>query len=63
MARSEKDDPWEKCYSTVENYDDDLCSGWRDEVDKLLIFAGLFSATVTSFLLESYGRLSEDPSD
>ncbi|KAF9563022.1 hypothetical protein CPC08DRAFT_612719, partial [Agrocybe pediades] len=39
------------------------CSVWIDEVQNLLIFAGLFSAVVTSFVVESYKNLQPDPND
>ncbi|TFK63058.1 hypothetical protein BDN72DRAFT_848055 [Pluteus cervinus] len=45
---------WEKCYTEVDKYDHALYKVWKDEIDNLLIFAGLFSATVTSFAVESY---------
>ncbi|PPR07529.1 hypothetical protein CVT26_013553, partial [Gymnopilus dilepis] len=56
-------DAWQKCHNLAEKYDNDLCDAWKEEVDKLLIFAGLFSATVTAFLIESYKWLSEDSND
>ncbi|KAF9450744.1 hypothetical protein P691DRAFT_638662, partial [Macrolepiota fuliginosa MF-IS2] len=40
-----------------------VCESWRDEVDKLLIFAGLFSGVVTSFAIESYHSVTEDPAE
>ncbi|KAH9476274.1 hypothetical protein JR316_0011847 [Psilocybe cubensis] len=58
-----KDDSWKKCHSIVEKYDNEMCDAWKDEVDKLLIFAGLFSATITAFTIESYKWLSEDNDD
>ncbi|KAF9484146.1 hypothetical protein BDN70DRAFT_798223, partial [Pholiota conissans] len=39
------------------------CDAWKDEVQNLLIFAGLFSAVVTAFVIESYKSLQPDPSD
>ncbi|TFK66746.1 hypothetical protein BDN72DRAFT_771583, partial [Pluteus cervinus] len=45
---------WQQCYQRVKEYDDDMCKVWKDEIDKLLIFAGLFSAAVTAFIVESY---------
>ncbi|TFK68280.1 hypothetical protein BDN72DRAFT_858511 [Pluteus cervinus] len=54
--------PWEACRKLVEDYDDDMCRAWKDEIDKLLIFAGLFSATVTAFAAESYTWL-DNPAD
>ncbi|KAF5327857.1 hypothetical protein D9619_004773 [Psilocybe cf. subviscida] len=56
-------DPWEACYEKMRGYDDDVCDGWRSEIDNLLIFAGLFSSVVTAFLIESYTLLSQDPND
>ncbi|KAF9467567.1 hypothetical protein BDZ94DRAFT_966564 [Collybia nuda] len=43
--------------------DDGMCKGWRDQIDTLIIFAGLFSATVTAFTVESYQWLNETPAD
>lgn len=60
-AIPEEGDPWERCYQKVKDYDDDLCKGWRDQVEKLLIFAGLLAATVTAFIIDSYKNLREDP--
>ncbi|KAF8802717.1 hypothetical protein BYT27DRAFT_7341236 [Phlegmacium glaucopus] len=54
---------WEKCRNMVAKYDEDMVKAWKGEVDNLLIFAGLFSATVTSFTVESYKWLDEDPKD
>ncbi|KAF9560785.1 hypothetical protein CPC08DRAFT_461028 [Agrocybe pediades] len=58
-----KGDSWQKCRKLAEKYDTEMCDAWKEEVDKLLIFAGLFSATVTAFVAESYKWLSEDPGD
>ncbi|TFK44148.1 hypothetical protein BDQ12DRAFT_708162 [Crucibulum laeve] len=55
-------DPWETCYKPVKKYDDVMCTAWKDEVQNLLIFAGLFSAVVTAFVVESYKMLT-DPID
>ncbi|KAF9484149.1 hypothetical protein BDN70DRAFT_763842, partial [Pholiota conissans] len=37
------------------------CTAWKEEVGTLLIFAGLFSAVVTAFVIESYKFLQPDP--
>ncbi|KAF8879246.1 hypothetical protein BD779DRAFT_1403385, partial [Infundibulicybe gibba] len=47
----------------VDRFDKDLCSGWNSEIDALLTFAGLFSAVVTAFTVESYKLLQPDPQD
>ncbi|KAF8802718.1 hypothetical protein BYT27DRAFT_7260829 [Phlegmacium glaucopus] len=54
---------WEKCRNIVTKYDEEMVKAWKGEVDNLLIFAGLFSATVTSFTVESYKWLDESPND
>ncbi|TFK44111.1 hypothetical protein BDQ12DRAFT_730218 [Crucibulum laeve] len=55
-------DPWETCYKPIKEYDDVMCTAWKDEVQNLLIFAGLFSAVVTAFVVDSYKMLT-DPID
>ncbi|KAF9533303.1 hypothetical protein CPB83DRAFT_758194, partial [Crepidotus variabilis] len=39
------------------------CEIWKDEVTNILIFAGLFSAVVTAFIIESYQSLQDNPSE
>lgn len=43
----------------MKDYDKGMCDAWRDEIEKLVIFAGLFSATVIPFTVDSYKRLQE----
>ncbi|KAF9457311.1 hypothetical protein BDZ94DRAFT_238558 [Collybia nuda] len=47
----------------VDQHNDDLCRGWKEDIDTLLVFAGLFSAAVTAFTIESYQWLKPDPAD
>ncbi|EJD40354.1 hypothetical protein AURDEDRAFT_70154, partial [Auricularia subglabra TFB-10046 SS5] len=47
----------------MERHDNELCKGYREEIDTLLVFAGLFSAVVTAFSVESYQWLQDDPND
>ncbi|KAI0267734.1 hypothetical protein BC834DRAFT_821932, partial [Gloeopeniophorella convolvens] len=35
---------------------------WKADADGILVFTGLFSATVAAFIIESYGNLQPDPS-
>ncbi|KIY69836.1 hypothetical protein CYLTODRAFT_316805, partial [Cylindrobasidium torrendii FP15055 ss-10] len=42
-------------------FDDDGVGEWGDSLDILLIFAGLFSAVLTTFLVETSRSLSIDP--
>uniref|UniRef100_A0A0W0FG04 DUF6535 domain-containing protein n=1 Tax=Moniliophthora roreri TaxID=221103 RepID=A0A0W0FG04_MONRR len=54
---------WERVLKEVSRHDEDMVKGWRDDIDTLLVFAGLFSAVVTAFVIESYQWLVEDPAD
>ncbi|ESK86759.1 hypothetical protein Moror_15177 [Moniliophthora roreri MCA 2997] len=54
---------WEKLLKEVARYDDDMVKNWKEDIDTLLVFAGLFSAVVTAFTIESYRWLAEDPAD
>ncbi|KAK7032085.1 hypothetical protein VNI00_013455 [Paramarasmius palmivorus] len=63
FAPKRRGDPWEECLKRVDNYDDEMCRGWKEDIDTLLVFAGLFSATVTAFVIESYHWLTEDPDE
>ncbi|EEB91911.1 hypothetical protein MPER_09657 [Moniliophthora perniciosa FA553] len=43
---------WERVLKEVSRHDEDMVQGWRDDIDTLLVFAGLFSAVVTAFVIE-----------
>ncbi|KAJ7595530.1 hypothetical protein C8J56DRAFT_852584 [Mycena floridula] len=43
-------------------YDEGMVARWKVLMDGLLLFAALFSAVVTAFIIESYKSLSPDPS-
>ncbi|KAI0652936.1 hypothetical protein C8Q70DRAFT_878544, partial [Cubamyces menziesii] len=48
----------------VKNYSDELVKRWSSEIDTYLVYAGLFSAILTAFNVESYQSLqisSPDP--
>ncbi|KAF8198728.1 hypothetical protein K438DRAFT_1436119, partial [Mycena galopus ATCC 62051] len=51
---------WAAYISEAEKYDKALVERWRSDMDGLLIFAGLFSASLTAFIIESYKMLSPD---
>ncbi|KAG6911363.1 hypothetical protein DXG01_001034 [Tephrocybe rancida] len=61
------DDPstqiWTSYLSHAETLDRNLARSWKGDMDALLIFAGLFSASVTTFIIESYKTLTPNPSD
>ncbi|KAF9257538.1 hypothetical protein L218DRAFT_879239, partial [Marasmius fiardii PR-910] len=54
---------WEQIMKTVDALDDDLVKGYKEDIDTLLVFTGLFSAVVTAFTVEFYRRLEADPAD
>ncbi|KAJ6629061.1 hypothetical protein B0H10DRAFT_1987734, partial [Mycena sp. CBHHK59/15] len=41
-------------------YDKALVASWRSDMEGMLIFAGLFSASLTAFLIESYKNLTPE---
>ncbi|KAI0649471.1 hypothetical protein C8Q79DRAFT_876040, partial [Trametes meyenii] len=54
---------WTACAARMRDYDEAMVRGWKEEIDTLLVFAGLFSAVVTAFNIEAYHLLQEDPSE
>ncbi|TDL27705.1 hypothetical protein BD410DRAFT_325731 [Rickenella mellea] len=62
----EYDDPTDKMWSIYvvksEKFDKVLVERWRGNMEGILIFAGLFSASLrlTAFIIESYKKLSPD---
>ncbi|KAI0738698.1 hypothetical protein C8Q80DRAFT_1113622 [Daedaleopsis nitida] len=56
-------DPWASCVKALREYDEHMVRGWKEDVDSLLVFAGLFSAVLTAFNIESYKLLQEDPEE
>ncbi|KAF7367096.1 hypothetical protein MSAN_00969100 [Mycena sanguinolenta] len=44
-------------------YDKSLVESWKSDMEGLLIFAALFSAILTAFLIESYKSLNADSGD
>ncbi|KAJ7188979.1 hypothetical protein C8R46DRAFT_1206089 [Mycena filopes] len=51
---------WAVYISEAEKYDKALVESWRGNMDGMLIFAGLFSASLTAFIIESYKTLTPD---
>ncbi|KAJ8079487.1 hypothetical protein PM082_011074 [Marasmius tenuissimus] len=54
---------WDVVMTEVTSLDEGLVGGWKEDIDTLLVFAGLFSAVVTAFTIESYQWLQEAPED
>ncbi|KAI0635581.1 hypothetical protein C8Q77DRAFT_578350 [Trametes polyzona] len=53
---------WSDYASSMRKYDEAMVRGWKEEIDTLLVFAGLFSAVVTAFNIEAYHLLQDDSS-
>ncbi|KAF7341279.1 hypothetical protein MVEN_01864000 [Mycena venus] len=51
---------WAVYISEAEKYDKGLVESWKSDMQGMLIFAGLFSASLTAFLIESYKTLNID---
>ncbi|KAJ7936951.1 hypothetical protein B0H13DRAFT_2430956, partial [Mycena leptocephala] len=54
---------WAVYVSGAEKYDKSLVESWRSDMQGMLIFAGLFSASLTAFIIESYKTLMPDSGD
>ncbi|CAE6442281.1 unnamed protein product, partial [Rhizoctonia solani] len=56
-----RDDPvWPRYINEATKWDAQLVEGWNKGMDVILLFAALFSAIVTTFLMEGYKRLQVD---
>ncbi|KAF7329245.1 hypothetical protein MKEN_00185200 [Mycena kentingensis (nom. inval.)] len=51
---------WSVYVDEAEKYDAALLESWNRDMEGILIFAGLFSASLTAFLIESYRTLLPD---
>ncbi|KAG8939045.1 hypothetical protein FRC03_006598, partial [Tulasnella sp. 419] len=58
-----KSDFWEEYNKVSKEYDEALVKDLGDDLNSLLTFAGLFSATNTAFILETMNDLREDPAE
>ncbi|KAJ3544658.1 hypothetical protein NM688_g5717 [Phlebia brevispora] len=56
-------DPWVTIDRTVRGIDEEQVHDCKEDMDTLLVFAGLFSAVLTSFLVQSYQNLTENPQE
>ncbi|KAK7038461.1 hypothetical protein R3P38DRAFT_545759 [Favolaschia claudopus] len=54
---------WAIYAGEAQKYDKGLVESWKSDMEGMLIFAGLFSAVLTAFLIESYKTLNPDPDD
>ncbi|KAI0716573.1 hypothetical protein C8Q76DRAFT_572271, partial [Earliella scabrosa] len=54
---------WSEAAEVVKTHYDGLVTRWKEEMDTLLVYAGLFSAVLTAFNVQSYQLLQPDPTD
>ncbi|KAH9918071.1 uncharacterized protein B0H18DRAFT_1123234 [Fomitopsis serialis] len=57
QATEVEQDAWEKYLQVVLDHEREEIKQWRDEIDTLLVFAGLFSAVLTAFNVQYYPEL------
>ncbi|KAJ8456922.1 hypothetical protein ONZ51_g11836 [Trametes cubensis] len=60
---SEKREAFTKAATITKGYNDALIERWTKEIDTYLVYAGLFSAILTAFNVESYQLLQPVPPD
>ncbi|KAG7443217.1 uncharacterized protein BT62DRAFT_982123 [Guyanagaster necrorhizus] len=51
---------WQAYLDECQTYDAEMVEVWRDTIDVLLVFAGLFSAVVTTFVVQTLQSLQLD---
>ncbi|KAG8794743.1 hypothetical protein FRC12_022075 [Ceratobasidium sp. 428] len=54
---------WKTYVEETKDFDDDMVDGWNRSLDVTLVFAALFSAILTGFVLESAKKLEPDKAD
>ncbi|CUA77862.1 hypothetical protein RSOLAG22IIIB_06835 [Rhizoctonia solani] len=54
---------WKVYVEEADDWDEELVHGWNKSLDATLVFAALFSAILTAFLIEISGRLKDDSGD
>ncbi|KIP08368.1 hypothetical protein PHLGIDRAFT_117348 [Phlebiopsis gigantea 11061_1 CR5-6] len=51
---------WSTMLKSTQEFEKEKVDAWKDEMGNLLVFAGLLSAVVTAFVIDSYKTLQED---
>ncbi|KAF7797645.1 hypothetical protein EIP86_008845 [Pleurotus ostreatoroseus] len=51
---------WTAIRAHLKRHDDEMIKDYEDDINTMLVFAGLFSAVVTAFIIESYQWLEQD---
>ncbi|KAI0359392.1 hypothetical protein OH77DRAFT_1395458, partial [Trametes cingulata] len=61
FTAEEKEEALAELAGTVKTYTDEMIERWNTEIDTYLVYAGLFSAIVTAFNVQSYLVLQQQP--
>ncbi|KAK7462773.1 hypothetical protein VKT23_007357 [Stygiomarasmius scandens] len=54
---------WNMYIDQAQSYDRALLEGWKSDMDGMMLFSALYSASLTALIIESYQTLQEDPAD
>ncbi|TFY70768.1 hypothetical protein EVG20_g2224 [Dentipellis fragilis] len=54
---------WSNYVKLAEKRDKAVTTAWKDDMNGIIIFAGLYSAALTAFLVQSYQNLQENSAD
>ncbi|KAF9002346.1 hypothetical protein BDQ17DRAFT_1280621 [Cyathus striatus] len=54
---------WSMYNDEAKRVDTSMTNSWKGDMDSILLFAGLFSAALTAFLVEAYQKLQPDSGD
>ncbi|KAK7471105.1 hypothetical protein VKT23_002520 [Stygiomarasmius scandens] len=52
---------WKVYVDQAKEYEENLLKEWKADMEALLIFSALYSASLTAFIIESYKTLQDDP--
>ncbi|EED83552.1 predicted protein [Postia placenta Mad-698-R] len=57
-AKRKPEDPWAKCAKEVWEFEESLVERWKEDINNLLLFSGLFSTVLTGFIVPFYVTLA-----
>ncbi|KAJ3476734.1 hypothetical protein NLI96_g10960 [Meripilus lineatus] len=63
VLKPENANAWPKLSDTLRDHDEDRAEAHNENIDTLLVLSGLFSAVVTTLIIEALKRLQQDPAD
>ncbi|THV00878.1 hypothetical protein K435DRAFT_560858, partial [Dendrothele bispora CBS 962.96] len=54
---------WNVYIDEAHRYDQELLQGWKRDMEGMILFSALYSASLTAFIIESYKNLRQDQTD